>query len=68
MSEFQAHPFPVTRWSLIARAGANADSTTRQALDELLRRYLPALKTHLVLSRRLDADRADDLLQSFVAG
>ena len=63
-----SHPFPVTRWSLIARATREGDPVSvRPALDELLRRYLPALRTHLVLSRRLDPDRADDLLQSFVA-
>ena len=69
MSDFVSQPFPVTRWSLISRArGAGAtDPASRQALDELLRRYLPALKTHLVLTRRLDPDRADDVLQSFAA-
>jgi RNA polymerase sigma-70 factor (ECF subfamily) len=60
-------PFPATRWSLIARARGDAGPDRRKALDELLRRYLPALRTHLLLSRRLDPDRADDLLQSFVA-
>jgi RNA polymerase sigma-70 factor (ECF subfamily) len=67
MSDFVSQPFPVTRWSLISRARGAPDLTSRQALDELLRRYLPALKTHLVLTRRLDPDRADDLLQSFAA-
>ena len=67
MSEFVSQPFPVTRWSLISQARGGPTSVSRQALDELLRRYLPALKTHLVLTRRLDPDRADDLLQSFAA-
>lgn len=69
MSDFVSQPFPVTRWSLISRArGAGApDLASRDALDELLRRYLPALRTHLVLTRRLDPDRADDVLQSFAA-
>ena len=69
MSDFVSQPFPVTRWSLISRARGSGltDAMSRQALDELLRRYLPALKTHLVLTRRLDPDRADDLLQSFAA-
>lgn len=63
----KAQPFPATSWSLVARA-AQADGTTfRAALDELLRKYLPALKTHLVLTRKLPPDRADDLLQGFVA-
>jgi len=67
MTDFAAQPFPVTRWSLISRARGEPDLASRQALDELLRRYLPALKTHLVLTRRLDPDRADDVLQSFAA-
>jgi RNA polymerase sigma-70 factor (ECF subfamily) len=67
MADFVSQPFPVTRWSLISRARGSPDLESRQALDELLRRYLPALKTHLVLTRRLDPDRADDLLQSFAA-
>lgn len=67
MADFVSQPFPVTRWSLISRARGVADPVSRDALDELLRRYLPALKAHLVLSRRLAVDQADDLLQSFVA-
>jgi hypothetical protein len=67
MSDFVSQPFPVTRWSLISRARAAPDLASRDALDELLRRYLPALRTHLVLTRRLEPDRADDVLQSFVS-
>lgn len=67
MSNSLSQPFPVTRWSLISRARGEADAVSRQALDELLRRYLPALKAHLVLSRKLSIDQAEDLLQSFVA-
>ena len=67
MSDFVSQPFPITRWSLISRARGAPDPMSRQALDELLRRYLPALRTHLVLTRRLDPDRADDVLQSFVS-
>ena len=33
----------------------------------LLQRYLPALRAHLILHRRIAPDRADDLLQSFVS-
>jgi RNA polymerase sigma-70 factor (ECF subfamily) len=49
---------------LIRRGDARA---TREALGELLTRYLPALKTHLVLGKGLSPDRADDLIQEFVA-
>ena len=67
MSDSAAQPFPVTRWSLIARARGGGDPLTRQALDELVRRYSPALRTHLLLSRNLAPDRADDVLQGFLA-
>jgi RNA polymerase sigma-70 factor (ECF subfamily) len=62
-------PFPLTRWSLIGRAAgiAPGDPGTRAALNELVSRYLPALRTHLVLTRRLSPDQADELLQDFMA-
>jgi len=47
---------------------AGADGNGREeALGELLRRYLPALKAHLLCHKRLDPDAAEDLLQGFVA-
>src|ERR1700677_2779450 len=60
-------PFPVTRWSLVVRAADTDAGIKRIALTELLEKYLPALRSYLRLSKRLDADRADDLLQSFLA-
>jgi RNA polymerase sigma-70 factor (ECF subfamily) len=39
----------------------------REALGILLQRYLPALRAHLVLHRRIEPHQADDLLQSFVS-
>lgn len=59
--------FPSTHWSLIAQTGAEGAEAARDALGELLARYLPALHTHLVY-KRLRPDEADDLLQEFVAG
>lgn len=59
--------FPETRWSLVGRAGAAGDDASRESLGELLGRYLPALKTHLVLRKRVAPERADDLIQGFVA-
>lgn len=59
--------FPVTPWSLVMRAGADSTLSVREALGTLLHRYLPALRAHLVLHRRIPADLADDLLQSFVS-
>ena len=60
-------PFPATQWSLVDRARQGDDGLRRQALAVLLHRYLPALRAHLVLARRMPPDRADDLLQNFVA-
>lgn len=59
--------FPTTHWSLVARAGQDSTETKRQALGELLTRYLPALRAHLIHGKRLSPDNADDLLQEFVA-
>jgi RNA polymerase sigma-70 factor (ECF subfamily) len=59
--------FPVTQWSLIDRAGADSSPEQREALGILLNRYLPALRAHLVLQRRIAPERAEDLIQSFVA-
>ena len=55
--------FPTTHWSLVARAGRDATEVKRQALGELLVRYLPALRAHLVYGKRLSPEDADDLLQ-----
>ena len=59
--------FPTTHWSLVARAGVASAAAQRQALGDLLVRYLPALRAHLVYGKRLTPDDADDLLQEFVA-
>jgi DNA-directed RNA polymerase specialized sigma24 family protein len=58
--------FPSTRWSLVARAGQQDAEAKREALGQLLVRYLPALQAHLVRRRRLPAEKADDLVQEFV--
>jgi DNA-directed RNA polymerase specialized sigma24 family protein len=60
--------FPTTRWSLVDRAGEAGPEAGRQALEQLLVRYLPALRTHLIFTKRLAPDDADDVLQDFVAG
>jgi DNA-directed RNA polymerase specialized sigma24 family protein len=60
--------FPTTHWSLVGRAGRDADEDRREALGELLVRYLPALRAHLIYGKQLSPDDADDLLQEFVAG
>jgi hypothetical protein len=59
---------PATEWSLVDLARQQSDhSASRDALAVLLKRYLPALRSHLVSNRRIDAEQADDLLQGFVA-
>jgi RNA polymerase sigma-70 factor (ECF subfamily) len=59
--------FPTTHWSLVGRAGSDDLAAKRQALEQLLTRYMSALRAHLVLRKRLSPDRADDVLQSFLA-
>jgi RNA polymerase sigma-70 factor (ECF subfamily) len=58
--------FPTTSWTSIRAAGAAAAPGGREALDELLRRYWPALWAHLVYRKNVPPDRADDLVQSFI--
>jgi RNA polymerase sigma-70 factor (ECF subfamily) len=57
--------FPTTSWSLIAQAGYRND-VGREALGDLLHRYLPALRAHLVLSKGVRPDDADDIVHDFV--
>ena len=59
--------FPTTSWSLVALAASNGPNAQREALEELLVRYLPAMRAHLVCSKGMAADSAADLLQDFVA-
>ena len=61
-----AQQFPSTRWSLVARAGQQDAEAKREALGQLLVRYLPALQAHLVYRKRLPVEKADDLVQEFV--
>lgn len=62
----QRNLFPQTQWSLVARATDQSKIHQEQALNTLLARYIPALKIHLLMSRRLPPDQADDILQGFV--
>jgi hypothetical protein len=50
--------FPTTHWSLVARAGQDGGDARREALDQLLRRYLPALRAHLIFGRRMPPEDA----------
>ena len=58
--------FPATQWSLVDRAGQDDSEARREALGQLLQRYMPALRAHLVRRRGLPPEKADDILQEFV--
>lgn len=60
-------PFPLTPWTLVAKAGEDSSDAAREAMGRLLQQYVPALKVHLVLRRRMDGDRANDVLQGFIS-
>src|SRR5215217_2507880 len=62
------HPggFPSTQWSVVETAGREDSRGDRPALETLLKRYLPALRGHLLCRRAVQPDRIDDLLQGFV--
>ncbi|HOW73036.1 MAG TPA: hypothetical protein PKY77_20765 [Phycisphaerae bacterium] len=58
--------FPTTRWSWIQEARQEDAAGDRRLLDRLLRRYLPALRSHLFSRWSLPPEQADDLLQDFI--
>lgn len=59
--------FHTTHWTLVDAAGHGHDDVARrQALTELLKRYLPPLRAHLILRRGVPQHRVDDLLQDFL--
>jgi RNA polymerase sigma-70 factor (ECF subfamily) len=59
--------FPTTHWSMVARAGQDPSAAQRDALGNLLRRYLAAFRSFVTTRYRLPRDRADDLVQGFIA-
>lgn len=59
--------FPTTHWSLVASAGQPTSDAQRTALGELVRRYAPALRAHLIIRKRVRPQDADDLVQAFLA-
>ncbi|MCA9246980.1 MAG: sigma-70 family RNA polymerase sigma factor [Planctomycetales bacterium] len=58
--------FETTRWTLVNNAAGDASTLRREALQELLARYMPALRAHLIRRKRLPADLADEILQGFL--
>lgn len=67
MSDSPSRGPETTHWSLIERAGHDRPSVRRPAIDELVRRYLPALRAHLLFRMRLDPTTTDDVVQGFLA-
>src|SRR5262249_33525806 len=53
-------------WTNVRQAGAPALPGGGLALEDLLQRYRPALRAHLVYKKRPPPDRADDLGQDFI--
>lgn len=58
--------FPTTQWTLVGQAGLEFNAARRDALNELLRRYWSALRTHLIVRKRIESNLADDLVQGFI--
>ena len=58
--------FPTTHWSLVIRAGQDTSKVQRDALGQLLQRYLGAFRTFLIARHRLPRDQAEDLVQGFI--
>jgi RNA polymerase sigma-70 factor (ECF subfamily) len=59
--------YPTTQWSLVRAASSPEENARRDAVTQLVRRYVPVLVNHLVRGRNLTADQADDIVQSFLA-
>jgi len=58
--------FKTTRWTLVSEAADPQNPLHDEALAHLLALYRPALWSHLVNRRRIDPQKADDLLQEFI--
>ena len=66
-NDVDARGMSATHWSLIERAGAAPGAGRREALDELLRRYLVPMRRHLCARFRMTPADAEDRVQSFIA-
>jgi len=61
-------PYPTTRLSLVAAAGATSASERRAAVDALIRLYWRPAYGRLRLKWRLEPSDAEDLVQEFFTG
>jgi DNA-directed RNA polymerase specialized sigma24 family protein len=57
--------FPTTQWTLLARASLNGESSARQALEELCKKYWTPLHQFIRL-RGYEETEAQDLTQEFL--
>lgn len=60
--------FPSTHWTVILRAAGGMPADRRQAMEAFLRRYLKPMTAYLVRGRKRPVDKAEELVQGFVAG
>jgi DNA-directed RNA polymerase specialized sigma24 family protein len=58
---------PKTDWALVEKAGGAPSVSQREAIQILVRRYIPALRAHLAATFGANGHRADDLLQEFLS-
>jgi RNA polymerase sigma-70 factor (ECF subfamily) len=58
--------FPETRWSIIVNAADLNSPQRASALESLFDSYLPVLRAHLILRRRIQPDQVNDFIQDFV--
>lgn len=63
----QAASFPVTRLSLLVRAGASDETARRDAFEVLVNAYWRPIYTYLRLHWRCEPADAEDLTQGFLA-
>jgi RNA polymerase sigma-70 factor (ECF subfamily) len=57
--------FPETRWSIVVNASDLESPARNHALESLIESYLPVLRAHLILRRRLNPDLVEDFIQDF---
>ena len=62
----ERNSFPTTRWTEVCDAGHPEAGRNAAAMATLLQRYMPALRTYLLLKKRLSTHEADDVLQAFL--
>ena len=66
MPQPNALRFPTTDWSMVAHAADGDGREQRRAAEELLRRYVPVMRSYLRAKWRLPVEQADELLQGFL--